>query len=297
MDMMLFLTVCIGIITIAVLLLKIYFLQKQLKSEKREYEKIIISKAKEMAQIVEELRATQIKLMESGKISALASLSAGIIHQVSQPVTAIHGFAKFLKKEMSSQDVFYKPICLIEEQTVYIKSMLEDLMDLIRHREIRKENISANDVIYKAVNLLKDELRIRRIQWELALDKGIPLVYADGVHLQQIFMNIIINAIQALSELPREHERTLEVTTSFERENHHVKISFQDSGPGIQDKDIQRIFDPFYSKRDKGAGIGLALCHDLICEHGGTISVDQGSKKGANFVIKLPAVAARDSRG
>ena len=118
-----------------------FAIREHIKTSEQRVHKLeneIAEKAVEISQIIGELRATQLKLFETGKISAVASLSAGILHQISQPITAIHGFVKFIKKEMNKEDPFYKPICLMEEQSQYLKEMLSDLMELIRHREIKK---------------------------------------------------------------------------------------------------------------------------------------------------------------
>ena len=256
----------------------------------RELEMEVREKTAEISQILGELRTTQLKLMETGKISALASLSAGILHQISQPITAIHGFAKFIKKEMKQQDPFYKAIGLMEEQSVYLKEMLEDLMELLRHREIKKENIDVNAPIKRAANLLTDELRIRRVDWDLVLGENLPQVYADTVHLQQIFMNIIVNAMEAMSTLPKGSSRYLQITSKFDRAADKIVITFKDNGPGIQEETQKQIFEPFFSTKTKGSGIGLALCKDLIAEHGGEISVESSAGKGATFTIKLPTV-------
>ncbi len=266
--------------------IKTYYTQTTRRTQEMEEE--IASKTHEITKIVEELRTTQLKLLESGKVSALAALSAGILHQISQPITAIHGFVKFIKKEMPPNQPFYKPICLMEEQSVYLKEMLEDLMELIRHRSIKKENIDVNSSIQRAVNLLTDELRIRRVAWDLALTEDLPLVHADAVHLQQVFMNIIINGIQAMSDLPRGSNRSLKITSEFARQKNQVVVSFQDSGPGLSEETKEQIFEPFFSTKTSGSGIGLALCKDLIAEHGGTIEVDSQPGAGANFIICLP---------
>ncbi len=251
-------------------------------------------KTLEISNIVGELRATQLKLLETGKVSAVASLSAGILHQISQPITAIHGFVKFIKKEMKPEETFYRPICLMEEQSQYLKEMLEDLMELIRHREIKKESINVNSCINRAMNLLTDELRIRRVNWDLFLDNKLPMVHADSVHLQQVFMNVVINAIQALSTLPRGSNRYLKITSEFNPYKNQVILSFQDTGPGLPPEDQKQVFEPFFSTKTKGAGIGLALCKDLIAEHRGTIEVVSTLGEGANFIIKLPSAAAVD---
>ncbi len=280
------------VVSITCFKIKVFY--DQSKRRARELEQEIDSKTREISKIVEELRTTQLKLLETGKVSALASLSAGILHQISQPITAIHGFVKFIKKEMPPDQPFYKPICLMEEQSVYLKEMLEDLMELIRHREIRKEQIDVNVSIQRAINLLTDELRIRRVDWDLILTEDLPKVYADGVHLQQVFMNIVINAIQAMSDLPRGSRRYLKITSEFAKQKNQVVVTFEDSGPGLPPEVASQIFEPFFSTKTTGAGIGLALCKDLIAEHGGNIELESSPGSGATFVIRLPCENGRD---
>jgi signal transduction histidine kinase len=236
---------------------------------------------------IEELKSAQVKLMESGKTGAVAALSAGLLHQISQPITAIHGFVRFMKKEMDASSPFYKPVCIMDEQSFYIKDMLANLMELIRHRKIQKTETDINAVIQKSMSLLQDELRIRRIGWDMNLGEDIPPVSGDALHLQQVFMNLVVNAMEALSEMPHGTARTLMVTSKFDSEKNQVYITFKDNGPGIAYEHKSRIFDPFFSTKSHGSGIGLALCQDLVNEHGGTIGADS-DRDGTVFTVKLP---------
>lgn len=276
---------------VALLSWRVYKRIKALKKRIAKLEHEISQKAVEISKVIEELRAIQLKLFETGKISAVASLSAGILHQISQPITAIHGFVRFIKKEMNKEDQFYKPICLMEEQSQYLKEMLEDLMELIRHREIRKETIDVNACIKRSLNLLTDELRIRRVNWDLFLGENLPHVYADSVHLQQVFMNVVINAIQALSLLPRGSTRYIKITSELNKNKDQIVLSFQDTGPGLSVEDQKQIFEPFFSTKTTGTGIGLALCKDLIAEHEGTVDVISRPGQGATFIITLPCAS------
>jgi signal transduction histidine kinase len=239
--------------------------------------------------MIMELKAAQVKLMDSGKKGAVAALSAGLLHQISQPITAIHGFVRFMKKEMDINSPFYKPVCVMDEQSFYIKDMLANLMELIRHRQIQKSQISVNTVIHKSINLLLDELRIRRIGWDTQLDEKIPLIFGDALHLQQVFMNLIVNAMEALSETPHGAPRTFSVSSKYDIDSNRAVIVFKDNGPGIAHEHQAKIFDPFFSTKTQGSGIGLALCQDLINEHGGNISV-VSNNEGTVFTVKLPCV-------
>ena len=239
---------------------------------------------------IKELKAAQVKLMDSGKKGAVAALSAGLLHQISQPITAIHGFVRFMKKEMDINSPFYKPVCVMDEQSFYIKDMLANLMELIRHRKIQKTEININSVIYKSINLLLDELRIRRVGWDMQLDDSVPVHFWEmPLHLQQVFMNLVVNAMEALSEMPHGALRTLLVTSKYDADNHQAVIIFKDNGPGIAHEHQAKIFDPFFSTKTQGSGIGLALCQDLVYEHGGSIKVDS-SNDSTVFTVKLPCV-------
>lgn len=244
----------------------------------------------ELEEKIVELKAAQVRLMDSGKKGAVAALSAGLLHQISQPITAIHGFVSFMKKEMDVNSPFYKPVCIMDEQSFYMKEMLANLMELIRHRKIQMVPTSVNAVIHKSVNLLLDELRIRRVGWDLDLNEGIPLIMGDALHLQQVFMNLVVNAIEALTEMPHGSPRSLLLTSRYDAAKNHAVLFFKDNGPGIDANYQARIFDPFFSTKPQGSGIGLALCQDLVNEHGGTISV-VSDQSGTVFTISLPCIA------
>ena len=252
-------------------------------------------KNSQLEEAIKELKAVQVKLMDSGKKGAVAALSAGLLHQISQPITAIHGFVRFMKKEMDINSPFYKPVCVMDEQSFYIKDMLANLMELIRHRKIQKTQTSVNTVIHKSMNLLVDELRIRRIAWDMQLDENTPFIFGDALHLQQVFMNLAVNAMEALSEKPHGAPRNLQVISQYDVIHHQAVIIFKDNGPGITHDHKSKIFDPFFSTKHQGSGIGLALCRDLVSEHAGTIGVESDDN-GTVFTIKLPCVNPDDIR-
>jgi signal transduction histidine kinase len=285
-QVMLLLGLAFGMVAVITsLVVHAHYLEARRKAV--ELERQLQVKNKELETVIQELKTTQLRLIESGKMSAAAALSAGILHQISQPVTAIHGFVRFLKQEMPKDHLFYRPVTLMDEQSLYLKEMLDNLMTLIRHRKIQKEKIGINTVIEKSLILVTDELRIRRINWETAFDPAAPVVLVDPVHLQQVFMNILINACEALATMPRGQERKLHISTKSDSIKRAVEISFENNGPGIPEDVCKKIFEPFFSTKTTGSGIGLALCHDLVAEHGGTIRVE--SVPGATvFRVTLP---------
>ena len=123
----------------------------------------------------------------------------------------------------------------------------------------------------------------------MELNDKIPFILGDALHLQQVFMNLIVNAMEALSEMPHGAPRTLLVSSTYDIADHQVVIVFKDNGPGIAHEQQAKIFDPFFSTKSQGSGIGLALCQDLVSEHGGSISVESNND-GTVFTVKLPCV-------
>ena len=196
-----------------------------------------------------------------------------------------------MKKEMKETDKFYRPVMLMEEQSVFLKEMLEDLSAIIRHKEIKRDNISINDAIRRAAKLLTDELRIRRIIWDLALAENLPLVNVDAIQLEQVFMNIMVNAMEAMAKQPLGETKSLKIKSQFDTAARQVLVSLEDSGPGIPQEALKEIFEPLYSTKDEGAGIGLSICKDIINTHGGEIAAESEKGKGAKFIIRLPVAA------
>jgi signal transduction histidine kinase len=138
------------------------------------------------------------------------------------------------------------------------------------------------------MNLLKDELKINKIQWKMNLNNDLPLVQADGILIQQALINIILNAIQAMSSMLESQDRWLNVETNYRDRDDIVVITVSDGGPGISEEMINQIFQPLFSTKGKGMGIGLALSRSLVEMHGGRIMVNRNRQQGTIFIINLP---------
>lgn len=254
----------------------------------------VMGEAKEKEQEVlvarERIKEAKLKLVDAGKASIFASLSAGILHQICQPITAIHGLVKFLRSETNKEDPHYKSIDLIYEQSAYMKELLIDLMDLMRHHETKKENVNVNGCVERAMRLLRDELRNKRIEWDFIPDPRLPRVYGDAIHLQQVFMNILVNAAQVLGKLSNGERRYIKIATKVNLRGDRVQILMENTGPRLSAEEKESIFEPFVSGGE-GAGIGLALCKDLLLNHDGDITaenIDEVSGQGVRFCVSLP---------
>jgi|GEM_PF-592114 len=247
-------------------------------------------KEQEIYAVKQRIEQAKLKLVDAGKATIFASLSAGILHQICQPITAVHGLVKFIKKDMKETDPYYKSIALIYDQSTYIKEMLNDLMDLMRHKETKKENIDINLCLEKSLRLVKDEFRIKRIEWDFIPGGNLFHVYGDTIQLQQIFMNIMVNAVRVLSQMPKIEKRYIKIVSKYEANPGRILVMIENNGPGLSDEEKKSIFEPFVSGGD-GAGLGLAICKDLLYDHGGDMVVenlDEEACKGVRFLISLP---------
>lgn len=216
-----------------------------------------------------ELKSKESELIEKEKILLLASLSAGILHKISQPITAIYGFVRFMKKEIKPEDPFYTPVSLLEEQSQDLKKMLEDLLELLQNQPPVKENVSVNEIIEKSMRFVTDELRIRRIEFDVQLKENLPLVYADGLKLRHLFINLIVKAMERLSALRPGQRKSLQIASFWDETTRELGISFKDSGTEITDEERGPIFK-------------------LISEFNGILSLENDGQGGARFVVRMP---------
>jgi len=171
-----------------------------------------------------------LKFFEKERVAFLTHLTPGILHQISQPITAIHGFARFMKKEITPDNPFFTPVTLMEEQSQYLKQMLENLTRVVDHREAAKENVNVNELIEESLKFVKDELKIRRIRLDIELTPGIPFICADRICLQQTFLNLIVNAMQVLSALQVQPEGILKIASSFNSPAREIEVSLAGQG-------------------------------------------------------------------
>jgi len=261
---------------------------KLLKAAKSESHKQLAKKSAEVFDIVDKLRKTQMVLLESGRASALATLSSGILHQISQPITALYGMAKYMKEEVKEDDKFYKPVCLMEEQAVELKGKLENLMQLVSHHKLVKETININDVITKAMGLLVDEMKKRRIRWLAHLGQDMPVIYGDSIALQQVIMNIAMNSAQSLEGTEKDYIRHFVISSEYDKTKDEIMIIFIDNGPGIIATDQEKVFEPFFTTKKNALGIGLSLCKNLLAEHLGSIEFTS-EREETIFKVRIPS--------
>ena len=234
----------------------------------------------------ENLSRTQEQLLQSEKMSAVGQLISGVAHELNNPLTAILGYAQLLENEELSQrsrDFVQK----IFRQAQRTHRVVQNLLSFARQRKPQKEPVEVQRVVEETAQLRDYDLKLNNIVVERVFEPNLPLVVADAHQLEQVFLNIINNAADAMLEGSRGGKLLVRVFA----DRGQVCVEFHDSGPGV--KDTNRIFDPFFTtkKVGKGTGLGLSICYGIVKEHGGEITASNHPQGGAVFQVRLPSAA------
>lgn len=233
----------------------------------------------------EALKEAQEKLVQSEKMSAFGQLSAGIAHEVKNPLAGILGYTQLSMRKVEKDTVLYKNLEVIEKETKRTKTIIENLMKFARQEKAMQEPIDINQVVEDAMAIVNHQLTINNVKPSMELAQALPRIIGNANQLQQVLMNLMINAQQAMDGKPGE----VKVTTGL-LDSRGVEIRVSDTGPGIP-KEIQaKIFEPFFTTKPvgKGTGLGLSVTFGIIRDHKGEIRVESEPGQGATFIIELP---------
>jgi PAS domain S-box-containing protein len=240
----------------------------------------------ETCRAYEDLRRTQEQLLQSEKMSAVGQLIAGVAHELNNPLTAILGYAQLLESEgLAERSADF--VSKIFKQAQRTHRVVQNLLSFARQRKPKKEQVDVCKVLEETLTLRDYDLKVNEIKVEQEIEPALPAVAVDPHQLEQVFLNIINNGVDAVLE--GEHARSLKIRVYADEGS--VVAAFQDSGPGI--KEPNRIFDPFYTTKSvgKGTGLGLSICYGIVKEHGGDITARNCAEGGAIIEVRLPASA------
>ncbi|PYP86085.1 MAG: hypothetical protein DMF61_14720 [Blastocatellia bacterium AA13] len=242
---------------------------------------IVIENVTERAQLEQQL-------LEREKLSSIGLLAAGVAHEVNTPLAGISSYAQMLLQQVSDRDPNHLLLEKIHMQTVRASGIVNNLLNFSRMGDAQFREVDINRVLDDTLQLLEPQLRSSDIQIRRINGEDLPLAWANASKLQQVFMNLILNARDAMPV-----GGTLSIHTGAL--DGSLVLDFKDSGMGIAPENIARIYDPFFTTKEvgRGTGLGLALSYGIIQEHGGRIFVESKPGEGAHFTIKLPTAMSR----
>lgn len=242
----------------------------------------------EARQAYENVRRTQEQLLQSEKMAAVGQLISGVAHELNNPLTAILGYSQLLASNCEIGVRAAEYLEKLHKQAQRTHRIVQNLLSFARQQKPERLLVNLNQILDDTLALRDYDLRINNIQIHRNLAAGLPLAAADPHQLQQVFLNILNNAVDAVLEKSQRGE--IWIRTGIEGRN--LIVEFTDSGSGVQDP--SRVFDPFYTTKPvgKGTGLGLSICYGIITEHGGTVEVRNSPPRGATFAVKLPLHSA-----
>ncbi len=243
--------------------------------------------ATELRQRLEELRRAQAALVQSEKMSAFGQLSAGIAHEVKNPLAGILGHAQLCLSKVQPNDALHNHLSVIENETRRCTEIITNLMKFARQEKTEFQAIDLNEVVRNAMKIVDHQLTMNDVKIELKLLPELPRINGNANQLQQVLMNFAINAQQALEGRPG----LVRVTTA-RTEDQKVLLAFADNGPGIPDEIQAKIFEPFFTTKPagKGTGLGLSVTYGIIKEHKADIKLESKVGVGTAFIITFPAI-------
>ena len=230
-----------------------------------------------------ELRRQQSLLIQSEKLASLGKLSAGIAHELNTPLTGILSFSHFIKDATPDEKQIQNDIDIVIRETERCKRIIKGLLDFARQSKPEKKSNSVVNVLNRTINLIAHHKDFQKIELVRNFPENLPDVIFDQDQIQQVFMNLIVNAMEALPAGGR-----LDIRVVYNAAFRTVDIIFTDNGPGISKEIQEKIFDPFFTTKDMGNGLGLSISLGIIENHGGKLTVHCPEAGGTVFTVRLP---------
>lgn len=222
------------------------------------------------------------QLRHSEKLAAVGRLAAGIAHEVGNPLSSISGYAQLLRLGVEAEKTQKEYLMGIESESDRIKNIIRQLLDFSRTSQVKEEAIDLHQCLNQALSLISVNKDFRSVEVVKELDSNLPNIIGDADQIEQVFLNLLLNALDAMPNGGK-------IWVVTRNEGQAVRIQISDSGVGIESENLDKIFEPFFTTKPagKGTGLGLAVSHRIIEAHGGKIEVESQKSKGTTFTITL----------
>ena len=230
------------------------------------------------------------KAQITSRLASVGEMAAGIAHEINNPLTAVLGFSQIILEGKNVPEDIRENITIIANESQRVANIVRRLLTFARQTKPVKTSVNLNEVIDNTLKLRQYVLKTANISAITNYDPELPCLVVDPGQMQQVFLNLIVNAEQAMKKA--HGKGILKITT--EKKDNYIRISFRDDGPGITKENMGHLFEPFFTTKDigEGTGLGLSLSRSIILEHGGKMSVESESGLGATFIVELPVVDA-----
>jgi two-component system NtrC family sensor kinase len=236
-----------------------------------------------------ELKTTQSQLLHSEKLAAVGALAATVAHEINNPLTGVYTYIRLMERKIDqgqygAEDIAkYKGyLDTMRREVERTTAIVQNLLDFTRPKDPVRKPMDLVKVMEESLALVSNKLSLTNIEL-VKLFNPLPEIQADPAHMKQVFLNLLINACEAMEE-----GGTLTVRSDYQPDTNTVTMSVRDTGSGIEEKDLARIFDPFFSTKKKGTGLGLSVVNGIVTRHNGKVEIDSAPGKGTDFRVILP---------
>jgi two-component system sensor histidine kinase HydH len=234
-----------------------------------------------LIQDLTQVKSLEEELRRSERMAALGKMAAGVAHELRNPLSSIKGLALLLKSKFQEKSNDLETADILVQEVERLNRSIGELLDYTRPQKLIKEDVHPEEVVHKALSLIRMDAESMGVKTEIHVTGIIPAIQADQDKLNQVFLNLFLNSIQAM-----EHGGKLDIQITNEGGN--VTFTVKDTGCGIDKDDLPRVFDPYFTTKPEGTGLGLAMSVKIIEEHGGTISFHSEPDKGTTVIVTLP---------
>src|SRR4029453_10671055 len=243
----------------------------------------------ENARLYENLKQSQDTLRRADRLSSLGLLTAGLAHEIRNPLVAIRTFTQLLPERYDDAEFREGFQGLALKEVDRICGLINDLLSFARPSKPNVAPENVNDVVENKARILETQAKEKSVAIGREFAENLPKVWIDREQMKQVFMNLILNAIQAMKEGGSISISTRPVSRNgAEPSGEFVQVEVRDTGIGIPEENLQHIFDPFFTSKDEGSGLGLAVSHQIVLEHGGFVTVESQLGKGTAFFVHVP---------
>ncbi len=240
-----------------------------------------------LIQDLSQVKSLEKKLRRSERLAALGKMAAGVAHELRNPLSSIKGLAILLRSRFQEKSSDQQTADILVQEVERLNRSIGELLDYARPQKLAKEDVHPEMVVNKTVSLIRMDAESVGVRVEIQMEDDLPVVQADQDKLNQVFLNLLLNSIQAM-----ENGGRLDIRVAVQ--NGNVIFTVKDTGCGVSKEDLPRIFDPYFTTKPQGTGLGLAMSMKIIEEHGGTMTFQSEPDVGTTVVVSLPC---REFRG
>ena len=233
-------------------------------------------------------------LRQSEKLATVGQLASGLAHEIGTPLNIIGGRVELTKSSLEDKEEAQKNLDIISNQTIRIKKIIEDLLGFVRKKKPEETTVAVAALLETILNFVEHQIKKQKVQVEMNVEENLPPVKGDPDQLQQVFLNLIVNAIQSMPtggtlRISASQVYTQKKGLEKSQRQYYVAVCIEDTGTGMKREVIQDIFNPFFTTKEKGTGLGLTISQGIVRDHEGWIDIESEMGKGSTFRIYLPA--------